>query len=104
MIPFTGNSARSQMAEGSLRSDGGDGFEVEGSGMRPGSVRPEAIQVMREDDSTFDKPGVINRGADIKKHTSRFEADSLKVWRQSFIDNRWERGQQPIGAYKLHKP
>jgi arsenate reductase (thioredoxin) len=31
-----------------LRSDGGDAFEVESAGVKPGSVRPEAIQAMRE--------------------------------------------------------
>jgi arsenate reductase len=36
------------MAEGILRHDGGDGFEVESAGVKPSSVRPEAIQVMRE--------------------------------------------------------
>ena len=36
------------MAEGVLRRDGGDDFEVEGAGVKPGDVRPEAIQVMRE--------------------------------------------------------
>src|SRR6266511_3271919 len=58
----------------------------------------------QRDDSASDKIGVINRGADIKKDTACFEADSLKVWRQSFIDNRRERGQQLVWAYKLHKP
>jgi len=38
------------MAEGILRRDGGDVFEVESAGVKPGSVRPEAIQVMREID------------------------------------------------------
>jgi arsenate reductase len=36
------------MAEGILRHDGGDAFEVQSAGVKPGSVRPEAIQVMRE--------------------------------------------------------
>jgi len=36
------------MAEGILRSDGGDAFEVESAGVKPGSVRHEAIQAMRE--------------------------------------------------------
>jgi arsenate reductase len=31
-----------------LRCDGGDAFEVESAGVKPGSVRPEAIQAMRE--------------------------------------------------------
>src|SRR5262245_30884484 len=48
LILCTGNSARSQMAEGMLRHDGGEAFEVESAGMKPGSVRPEAIEVMRE--------------------------------------------------------
>lgn len=48
LILCTGNSARSQMAEGILRHDGGDGFEVFSAGTRAGFVRPEAIQVMAE--------------------------------------------------------
>jgi len=48
LILCTGNSARSQMAEGLLRHDAGDRFEVESAGTKPGSVRPEAITVMRE--------------------------------------------------------
>lgn len=48
LILCTGNSARSQMAEGILRHDGGGKFEVHSAGVKPGSVRPEAIQAMRE--------------------------------------------------------
>lgn len=48
LILCTGNSARSQMAEGLLRHDAGNSFDVESAGTRPGSVRPEAIAVMRE--------------------------------------------------------
>jgi arsenate reductase len=44
----TGNSARSQMAEGLLRSFGGDRYEVLSAGTRPSLVRPEAIAVMSE--------------------------------------------------------
>jgi arsenate reductase len=36
------------MAEGLLRHDSGDRFEVESAGTRPGRVRPEAIAVMKE--------------------------------------------------------
>lgn len=42
------NSARSQMAEGLLRNDAGDRFDVYSAGTRPSQVRPEAIAVMRE--------------------------------------------------------
>jgi arsenate reductase len=48
LILCTGNSARSQMAEGLLRHDAGDRFEVESAGTKPGHVRPEAIAAMKE--------------------------------------------------------
>jgi arsenate reductase len=48
LILCTGNSARSQMAEGLLRNDAEDRFEVESAGTKPGCVRPEAISVMKE--------------------------------------------------------
>jgi|SRR5579863_2535832 len=48
LILCTGNSARSQMAEGLLRHDSGDRCEVFSAGTRPSKVRPEAIAVMRE--------------------------------------------------------
>jgi arsenate reductase len=48
LILCTGNSARSQMAEKLRRHDTGKNFDVESAGTKPGSVRPEAIAVMRE--------------------------------------------------------
>ena len=69
LILCTGNSARSQMAEGLLRHDAGDRFEVESAGTRPGHVRPEAIAVMKE------------LGIDISghrsKHVQEFESQSF---------------------------
>jgi arsenate reductase len=59
LILCTGNSARSQMAEGLLRHDAGDRFTVESAGTRPGTVRPEAIAVMKE------------AGIDITAHRSK---------------------------------
>jgi arsenate reductase len=59
LILCTGNSARSQMAEGVLRHDGGDRFEVFSAGVRSSFVRPEAIQVMNE------------IGVDISNHRSK---------------------------------
>jgi arsenate reductase (thioredoxin) len=59
LILCTGNSARSQMAEGILRRDGGEAFEVESAGINPGRVRPEAVQVMHE------------MGIDISGHRSK---------------------------------
>ncbi len=44
----TGNSARSQMGEGLFRAEGGGVLDVFSAGTKPGSVRPEAITVMKE--------------------------------------------------------
>jgi arsenate reductase len=48
LILCTGNSARSQMAEGLLRREAGARFEVFSAGTRPAGVRPEAVAAMRE--------------------------------------------------------
>ena len=63
LILCTGNSARSQMAEGLLRHDAGELFEVVSSGTKPSSVRPEAVAVMRE------------LGIDISGHRSKSVAE-----------------------------
>jgi arsenate reductase len=44
----TGNSARSQMAEGILRHLAGNLFDVFSAGTKPGVVNPLAIAAMRE--------------------------------------------------------
>ena len=44
----TENSARSQMAEGILRHEAGDRFEVYSAGTNPRAVRLEAVEVMAE--------------------------------------------------------
>ena len=59
LILCTGNSARSQMAEGLLRQLAGNRFEVFSAGTKPGTVRPEAIAVMNE------------IGIDISRHRSK---------------------------------
>ena len=59
LILCTGNSARSQMAEGLLRHIAGEKFDVESAGVAPTTVRPEAIAVMGE------------LGIDISSHRSK---------------------------------
>jgi arsenate reductase (thioredoxin) len=59
LILCTGNSARSQMAEGLLRHFGGDKFEVESAGVISSFVRPQAIEAMKE------------IGIDISNHRSK---------------------------------
>ena len=50
LILCTGNSCRSQIAEGYLRRFGGDRFEVLSAGTEPkDEVHPMAVQVMQED-------------------------------------------------------
>ncbi len=48
LIVCTGNSCRSQMAEGMLRHYGGDKFEVFSAGLEPSFVHPLAIKAMSE--------------------------------------------------------
>lgn len=48
LILCTGNSARSQMAEGLLRQMANERFEVFSAGVEPTDVRPQAVEAMRE--------------------------------------------------------
>ena len=59
LILCTGNSARSQMAEGILRSIAGDKFDVDSAGVAPSRVRPVAVEAMRD------------IGVDISTHRSK---------------------------------
>jgi arsenate reductase len=62
------NSARSQMAEGLLRSFAGERFEVQSAGTRATRVDPLAIAVMRE------------AGIDISEHKSKSVDDVGEGW------------------------
>ncbi len=44
----TGNSARSQMAEGLLRHLAGERFDVFSAGTRPAGLNPNAVAAMKE--------------------------------------------------------
>jgi len=59
LILCTGNSARSQMAEGLLSALEGTQFDVFSAGSKPSVVNPLAIQAMNE------------RGIDIRAHRSK---------------------------------
>ncbi|GAB4044380.1 arsenate reductase ArsC [Spirosoma litoris] len=72
LVLCTGNSARSQMAQGYLqyfanRSGHGDQVQVYSAGVAPHGVNPLAIQVMNED------------GIDISHHTSNHADEYLDI-------------------------
>lgn len=48
LILCTGNSARSQMAEGLLKHICKNEFEINSAGTKPSIVRPEAVKVLEE--------------------------------------------------------
>ncbi len=66
----TGNSCRSQMAEGLLRDKAGDQFDVFSAGSHPSRVHPLAIEVMNE------------WGINISNHTS----DPIHLYLDKGID------------------
>lgn len=69
LLLCTGNSCRSQMAEGLVRYDLGDRVQVFSAGLIPSRVHPRAVQVMKE------------IGIDISHHRSKhleeFEGQSF---------------------------
>ncbi|WP_338553220.1 arsenate reductase (thioredoxin) [Paenibacillus sp. KS-LC4] len=54
----TGNSCRSQIADGFLKYIGGNNYEVKSAGLEAHGLNPRAVQVMKE------------AGVDISSHTS----------------------------------
>ena len=65
LILCTGNSCRSQMAEGVLRHYGGEKFDVQSAGSEPSKVNETAIKVMKE------------IGIDISTHRSKHVKEFL---------------------------
>lgn len=64
----TGNSCRSQMADGFLKALGGDKYEVKSAGLEAHGVNPRAVQVMKEagvdishNTSDVIDPDILNR-------------------------------------------
>lgn len=95
LILCTGNSARSQMAEGLLRHEAGKRFDVASAGTKASFVRPEAIAVMRE------------LGIDISGHRSK-NVDEFQGQHFDYIitvcDNARETCPVFFGkAQKLHR-
>jgi len=89
LILCTGNSARSQMAEGLLRHDSGDRFDVESAGTLPSLVRPEAIAAMRE------------LGIDISSHRSK-SVDEFAAQRFDYVLTVCDHARETCPIYPGH--
>ncbi|QEC55335.1 arsenate reductase ArsC [Flavisolibacter ginsenosidimutans] len=94
LVLCTGNSCRSQMAEGYLRHFAGDKAEVYSAGVETHGVNPRAVQIMKED------------GIDISHHTSNNVAEYRNLNFDFVItvcDNAKERCPYfPSSAKKFH--
>jgi len=95
LVLCTGNSCRSQIAEGYLRHFAGDKAQIYSAGVETHGVNPRAIATMKED------------GIDISKHTSNnideyFDIDFDFVI--TVCDNAKERCPFfPTNAKKFHQ-
>ena len=95
LVLCTGNSCRSQIAEGYLRHFAGDKAEVYSAGIETHGVNPRAIETMKED------------GIDISKHTSNNVDEYLNIvfdYVITMCDNANEHCPVfPSKAIKLHQ-
>lgn len=95
LVLCTGNSCRSQMAEGYLRHFSGDKTDIYSAGVETHGVNPRATEIMKED------------GIDISGHTSN-NVDEYRDIDFDFVitvcDNARERCPYfPTKAVKLHQ-
>ncbi len=94
LVLCTGNSCRSQLAEGYLRHFAGGKAEVYSAGVETHGVNPRAITTMKED------------GLDISGHTSNNISEYLGIdfdYVITVCDNAKERCPYfPTQAQKLH--
>ena len=89
----TGNSARSQIAEGLLRSMAGDRYEVHSAGTHPKGLHPQTVITMRE------------IGIDVSQHTSK-STDMFQGKPFDFVVTVCDRAKESCpffpGARSLH--
>lgn len=92
----TGNSCRSQMAEGWARQLGGDQVGVQSAGIEAHGKNPRAIAVMKES------------GLDISNQESTIVNDSMLQWADVVVTVCGHADEQcpvlPPGARKIHWP
>ncbi|NTV29074.1 MAG: arsenate reductase ArsC [Candidatus Omnitrophica bacterium] len=96
LVLCTGNSCRSQMAEGALRHFRGDDFEVFSAGTKPSRVNPLAIKVMQE------------IGIDISGHRSK-HVEEFKGQKMDYVITVCDNAKEscpifPGGTTVMHWP
>lgn len=95
LVLCTGNSCRSQIAEGYLRHFAGEKAQVYSAGIETHGVNPRAVAIMKED------------GIDISQHTSNHVDEYLGIdfdYVITVCDNAQERCPVfPSKAKKLHQ-
>ncbi|QYO65558.1 arsenate reductase ArsC [Leptolyngbya sp. 7M] len=109
LVLCTGNSARSQMAEGLIRDQHGDRFIVHSAGTRPSIVRPEAIRVMSEIgidisdhrsksvDEFTDRPiDIVLTVCDNARETCPYFPGAAKIIHRSFEDPAEATGDEDV--------
>ena len=89
LILCTGNSARSQMAEGLLRHDGGERFEVSSAGTEPGGLNPLAVRAMSE------------IGMDISAHRSK-SVDEFRGQEFDYVITVCDRANENCPVFPGH--
>ncbi len=95
----TGNSARSQMAEGLFRARAGDQFEVYSAGLEPKGVNPYAVRAM--DEVGIDIRG--QRSKSVKEYMGRIFFRYV-ITLCSDADERCPQSIWAWGSQKLHFP
>ena len=92
----TGNSCRSQIAEGWTREFGGERFDVQSAGIEAHGKNPRAIAVMQEKD------------VDISRQESTVVTDAMLNWANVVVTVCGHADEQcpavPPGVKKIHWP
>jgi thioredoxin type arsenate reductase len=96
----TGNSCRSQIADGFLSAFGGDKYEVKSAGLEAHGLNPRAVQVMKEvgidisgNSSDVIDPDILNRATYVvtlcghaDEHCPVFMNPNVTKWHWGFDD------------------
>lgn len=96
----TGNSCRSQMADGFLSTLGGENYEVKSAGLEAHGLNPRAVQVMKEagvdisnNSSDVINPEILNRADYVitlcghaDDHCPAISSDKVIKWHWGFDD------------------